>query len=152
MPPQWTKISARVKNLLLPNIAQRLEFYLTSYRHGTIPPRGWVTLDGSEILVYGGPAFDPNKRLFKITSENPPDTIQADTILASPDRQEFYEEILTYPDKPIEELLISPQIVTRGLLFVDRRVGKRRIISLLSRLEEHSFIRQMANLRQNEDK
>jgi hypothetical protein len=146
MSPQWTKISTRVKSLLLPNIAQRLEFYLTSYRHGTTPPRGWVTLDGSEILVYGGPAFDPNKKLLQANSLNP-----FDTILASPNRQEFYEELLSYPDKSVNDLLLSSQVVTRGLLFVDRRVGKRRIVSLSNRLEEHSFIRQMARLRQVND-
>jgi len=44
---------------------------------------------------------------------------------------------------PIEEALVSPSPLVRGLAVVDRRVGKRRLRKLAEQRDEHPFVQQL---------
>lgn len=95
----WNQIKKRLEEFICPELQGRVQFYITTYRReNEVVGRGWVTVDGEEIL--------------NIPSE---------------ERQQFYEALRDYPDSDIEKALGAADVVVRGLAMIDRRVGKRRL-------------------------
>ena len=130
---QWSKIKKLAEELICPALQGRVQFHLTSYRMDTDSHsspasqrgRGWITVDGAEVLNL--PGGDPGE------------------LFESP-RQDLYSALREYPRLAIDDALGSPNVVTRSLAMIDRRLGKRRLMKIDAE-NEHELVRTLHRLR-----
>lgn len=139
----WSQLRKQMKTFLCEPLVKRLDFHLTSYRIDRkqekldllgAPGRGWITLDGKEIVNFAQP--------------NPwgaSNQVEVDGVGL---RQDFYEVIRDYPQLSIEEALQSPNYLVQGFAVVDRRVGKKRLLRMNSE-QLHPFVKMMYELRRS---
>jgi hypothetical protein len=52
----------------------------------------------------------------------------------------FQAAVERYPDLPVDEALVSSNLVHRALAVLDRRLGKRRLGKLECRTDEHPLV------------
>ncbi len=130
----WSGIRKQVREKFAPSLQKRLDVHITSYHRDDRAPgvdhrhlgRGWVTLDGKEILGCSGKAA-PSGGM-------------------GGDRQELYEAVVEYLRLSIDSALTSESFIIRGLAMADGRLGKRRLRSL-DVTAEYPFVAELYRLR-----
>ena len=60
---RWSKLQGRFEQLLAPALRGRLKIHVTAYREtrGFDLGRGWITIDGDEVLSLQAPSFYDNR-------------------------------------------------------------------------------------------
>ena len=109
----WSKVKQRFEAMLAPALRGRVQVHLTSYERTSRfdVGRGWITLDGVEVVSVQVPSFYSNNIGF--------DTRTLD----------FGKALYSYPDLAIEAALASEDALISGLAFLDGRCGKRRLLA-----------------------
>ena len=121
---QWSKAQKKFELLLAPSLKNRLKVHITEYRNtsGFDLGRGWLTLNGDEIVSVMIPSFYSKNFYFRTNTLN------------------FGEAIIEYVNLNIQEIKKSQDELINGFIFLDRRIGKRYIKNInLSSL--HPFAR-----------
>jgi hypothetical protein len=129
----WTRLKKLSEGLLAPTLRGRAAYHLARYGPGLSGNmvRGWVTLDGHEILscstivqVRSGHALAGTWH-----SQDPAvaEALHRQGIFT---RDEFVEALEMCVAEPVEALLQARQPLVRALAQFDRRVGKRRLREL----------------------
>lgn len=108
---QWSQAQKRFELLLAPCLQNRIKVHITEYRNtsGFDIGRGWLTLDGNEIVSVMIPSFYSNNFTFRTDTLN------------------FGEAIVEYVNLNIQEIEKSQDELINGFMFLDRRIGKRFI-------------------------
>ena len=136
----WGKLRKNVKEFLCPALAKRLDFHITSYHRDNSDAdrrylgRGWITLDGEEILSFSGKAVH-----WAGATPNAADETTAD-------RQYLYEAIKLYPQLSLDHAFNSTSYIIQALALVDRRMGKNRLTKF-DISDRHPFVVRMYELR-----
>jgi len=149
---QFSIIKKRVEQLLVPSLQGRIAFHAAVYRIQDSPSRVWVTFDGEEIL--GADDFNFERevdRRYALQAaqlpEKPAGSLwqsdwfkQSHALSAEIERQvkqdgylenyEMQQDLLEYPNLAFEQALVHPHPFIRGIARLDRRLGKRRFLSL----------------------
>ena len=142
----WGQLRKQIREFLCPALAKRIDFHITSYHRDNrntdsdrrFLGRGWITLDGKEILTFSGKAVHwagPGSATPESEDQDNP-----------ADRQDLYEAVKVYPQTSIDDALGSASFVVRGIAMADRRLGKRRLAAIDVRTE-HPFVQMLHNLR-----
>jgi hypothetical protein len=145
---QWSKLKSRVKGLICPELRDRIDFHLTSYRESHDgADKVWITVDGKRVFsckhyprewaetaaFQSGLARDEIKSaLAKVEIHGPGD---------------FGDAIRSYLDMPVTDALKSPDPIVQAFAIVDRRVGKRTLASLDVSESEHTLVKTFYRLR-----
>ncbi|EZP58902.1 hypothetical protein [Exiguobacterium sp. RIT341] len=149
---QFSIIRKRVEQLLAPSLQGRIAFRATVYRIQDNPSRVWVTFDGEEIFGADDFRFEREvDRRYALRAaqlpEKPDGALwqsdwleQSHALSAGIERQvkqdgylenyEMQQDLLEYPNLAFEQALIHPHPFIRGIARLDRRLGKRRFLSL----------------------
>lgn len=149
---QFSIIKKRVEQLLSPSLQGRIAFHATVYRIQDSPSRVWVTFDGEEILGADDFRFEREvDRRYALRAaqlpEKPDGALwqsdwleQSHALSAEIERQvkqdgylenyEMQQDLLEYPNLAFEQALVHPHPFIRGIARLDRRLGKRRFLSL----------------------
>ncbi|WP_290774170.1 MULTISPECIES: hypothetical protein [unclassified Exiguobacterium] len=149
---QFSIIKKRVEQLLSPSLQGRIAFHAAVYRIQDSPSRVWVTFDGEEILGADDFHFEREvDRRYALQSaqlpEKPDGALwqsdwleQSHALSAEIERQvkqdgylenyEMQQDLLEYPNLAFEQALVHPHPFIRGIARLDRRLGKRRFLSL----------------------
>lgn len=149
---QFSIIKKRVEQLLSPSLQGRIAFHAAVYRIQDSPSRVWVTFDGEEILGADDFRFEREvDRRYALRAaqlpEKPDGALwqsdwleQSHALSAEIERQvkqdgylenyEMQQDLLEYPNLAFEQALIHPHPFIRGIARLDRRLGKRRFLSL----------------------
>ena len=108
---QWSQAQKRFELLVAPSLKNRLKVHITEYRNtsGFDLGRGWLTLDGDEIVSVMIPSFYSKNFFFRTDTLN------------------FEEAIIKYINLNIQEIKKSQDELINGFMFLDRRIGKRFI-------------------------
>ena len=143
----WSGLKKQVKQFICPELAGRIDFHITSYRRDSsviemqsslpgpsLPGRGWVTVDGVEILNLASVG-----RLVEDRDDLPTQT-------GVTNRQDLYEAIKQYAQLSIEEALDHDSFIIQGLAVVDRRLGKKRLAKI-EKDKLHPFVHTLYGLR-----
>ncbi len=111
---KWSKLQKRFQQLLAPALRGRLKIHVTSYRETMRFDigRGWITIDGEEVLSIQTPSFYDNRIMFE------------------PEALSLGRAVGVYLGMSLGEARLSPDPVVRGLAFLDRRLGKRSLVSV----------------------
>lgn len=149
---QFSIIKKRVEQLLAPSLQGRIAFHATVYRIQDNPSRVWMTFDGEEILGADDFRFEREvDRRYALRAaqlpEKPDGALwqsdwleQSHALSAEIERQvkqdgylenyEMQQDLLEYPNLAFEQALVHPHPFIRGIARLDRRLGKRRFLSL----------------------
>jgi hypothetical protein len=147
---QWSKLKSRIKSLIAPEVRDRIDFHVTSYRGSHDgADKVWITVDGRRIFsckhyprewaataaYQSGLSRDEIKpTLAKVEIHGPRD---------------FGNSIRSYLDMPIADALKSPDPIVRAFAIVDRRVGKRTLTKLALSQPEHTLVDAFYQLRRS---
>ena len=162
---QWSKLKTRAEAFFAPTIAGRVELRVTQYRNWRLPEgRAWITLDGKELhsfctlthwrersrLEHG--LRDAN-HVMSFTSDREgylEASRAADAILEKQglgSQSDFMAALYSYLDMTVTDALASEQLVHRALAVLDRRLGKRRLVALELRTDEHPLVKRLLAFR-----
>ena len=145
---QWSKLKSRVKGLICPELRDRIDFHLTSYRESHDgADKVWITVDGGRVFsckhyprewaeaeaYYGGLRGEQVKDFLKAQEIHGPD--------------DFGNAMRAYLDMPIGEALKSSDPLVKAFALVDRRVGKRTLEGLEISDTEHTLVKAFYDLR-----
>src|SRR5258708_888727 len=106
---KWSKMRVRLRELLAPSLRDRVDFHLTTHRHGSSGARTWITFDG-EVLTTVARSFFRWGQLDGLPPEG-----------------DLSDSLYWYLDVSFERVLASPNQFARGVAMLDRRLGKRRL-------------------------
>ena len=146
---QWSKLKTRIKALICPELRERLDFHITSYResHDGVE-KAWITLDGEKIFNCGHYHYEFTFADGYYRGMRGPEL--KDWL----DGQEVHSpkymvgSLRAYLDISIEEALESKNPFIKGLAIIDRRVGKRTIGKIDLEDLEHLLVKRFFELRQ----
>lgn len=149
---QFSIIKKRVEQLLAPSLQGRIAFHAAVYRIQDSPSRVWMTFDGEEILGADDFHFEREvDRRYTLRAAQLPEKPagllwqsdwlkQSHALSAEIERQvkqdgylenyEIQQDLLQYPNLAFEQALVHPHPFIRGIARLDRRLGKRRFLSL----------------------
>lgn len=127
---QWSKAKKKFESLLAPCFQNTLKVHLTKYRKtkNFDLGKGWITCDRQTIVSVMIPSFYSNNFSFRTDTMN------------------FGEAVISYVNMSIQEIKESQDELINGLMFLDRRIGKRFINNIDSN-SLHSFTRITYKLR-----
>jgi hypothetical protein len=127
---KWSKLQERFEQFLAPTLRGRLKIHVTSYREtmGFDVGRGWITLDGEEVLAVQTPSFYDNRIRFET------ETLSLGRAVGA------------YVGMSLGAARSSPDPVVRGLAFLDRRLGKRSLGSV-NKDRLHAFEKALYEIR-----
>ena len=145
---QWSKLKSRIKHLISPELQERIDFHVTSYRklHDGAD-KVWIVIDGVRVFSCNyyhseratADAFFSGLRGEQIKSYLDEREIQTP--------RDFGKAMRQYLDMPIADALISSSPLVRAFAIVDRRVGKRALAKLKIPDSEHTLVKAFYELR-----
>ncbi|HEX8577633.1 MAG TPA: hypothetical protein VF677_15205 [Flavobacterium sp.] len=157
----WSKIKKNVENKFSKKLNKKIQLYITSY--GTdydisdLFSRGWITVDGKEVVNFSTPesfylngsdyhfATPTNCAVSKETEFNERNSDKLS------EKGEFSKFDLShccyaYLDLNIDEAINHKSPIINMLAILDKRLGKRRLLKLNEK-EHHPLVRYFLNLR-----
>lgn len=128
---QWSKLKARVKKRICPELRDRVDFHLTSYRRShDDADKVWITIDGETILKMKYYVH------YKAYLEGYFCGLGREAILSLLREFEIFEPkdfgnaMRSYLDLPIHDALASTNPLIKAFAIIDGRVGKRTLMKL----------------------
>lgn len=156
---QWSKLKARLKAQICPELKGRIDFHVTRYREATdYGTEAWITFDGKKIFGAGHyhrfvpECIEWHRR--GIGSMTVTDAkIQYQEIREMLDEREIHDTeqlvsaMRSYLDMSVGDALKSDNPFTKSLAIIDRRVGRRTIERLEIDESEHSLVKMFYEIR-----
>jgi len=145
---QWSKLKSRIKSLIVPELRERIDFHLTSYRESHDgADKVWIEIDGARVFdcKYYLSERATAYAYFDGLSGNEIKSALVDAGIHSP--QDFGCAMRAYLDMPVDEALKSSDPIVRAFAIVDRRVGKRTLARLDLASCDHALIKAFHDLR-----
>lgn len=163
---KWSQLKTRVEALFADAVKGRVALRTTRYRkaHDTMG-RAWITLDGAEIVNMCSYAEEiahwrearrlqqetgctdylnpEHKAGYYAAFDEAKETLRRSGVFSP---HEFHQALFDYLNLPVEQILASPDPVTRAIGMLDRRVGLRRLASV-DVAHEHPLVRRLHEFR-----
>jgi hypothetical protein len=145
---QWSKLKSRVKDRICPELRDRVDFHLTSYRRAhDDADKVWITIDGESILhmkyytrlraVYEGISCGLDWGAIE--------PLLSELEIFEP--KDFGKAMRSYLDLPISDALASTNSLIKAFAIIDRRVGKRTLAKLEISEADSRLVRTFYSLR-----
>jgi hypothetical protein len=145
---QWSKLKARVKERICPELRDRVDFHLTSYRrsHDDVD-KVWITIDGEPLLkMKHYTHLRASYEAYACGLEGDAiSSLLAELEIFHP--QAFGSAMRSYLDLPISDALASTNPLIKAFAIIDRRVGKRTLTKLDISEADSTLIRAFYSLR-----
>jgi hypothetical protein len=145
---QWSKLKSRVKDFIHPELRDRIDFYLTSYRESHDgADKVWITVDGRRVFSCRhyprewaeAEAFNNGLRGERVKS-----ILRQQEIHGPAD---FGNAMRDYLGKSIKDALVSLDPLIRAFALVDRRVGTRALAKIQIAASDHTLVKAFYELR-----
>jgi hypothetical protein len=148
---QWSKLKSRVKALIHPELRNRIDFHLTSYRESHDgADKVWITVDGRRVFSckhYARVRAEAEAARAGLRGRQIDDALK-DTEVHGP--EDFGDAMRAYLDMPIREALQCSDPLVKAFALVDRRVGRRAIQTLETADTEHTLVKTFYRLRRGD--
>lgn len=146
---QWSKLKTRVKDFIHPELKDRIDFHLTSYRKSHDgADKIWITIDGEKVFSCKHYAYEFGEgELFWFQGKT---YEEAEAILRENEIHrpaDFGNAMRNYFDLPIAEALKSANPFIRAFAIVDSRTGKRALEKQDIGDSEHTLVKAFYDLR-----
>jgi hypothetical protein len=145
---QWSKLKARLKDRICPELQARVDFHLTSYRGSHDgADKVWICVDGEQIFSCKhypyqraeADAYWAGLRGREVKA------VLGEIEIHSP--ADFGEAMRNYLDLSIGKALESHDPLIKAFAIIDRRLGKRALARLEISDSEHSLVKAFYALR-----
>ena len=148
--PSWSGIRKKLEeNYLCHALRGRIQYFVTRYResHDSDEGRVAILLDGKEILQSNSFDFGDNyyRKWHELQKNASSENLDISNIFFHAcegavtegciDPTRFYDAFYIYDNQSIEESLASSNALVRIFALLDRRVGKRRLLTLADKME-----------------
>jgi len=162
----WSKLKKNIENNFADALNGRVKLYTTTYGSNydvqDLYNRGWITVDGIEVVNFSTPeAFFMYRRDLNATT---PTNCPANTAIKQPvdrtperltEKGEFSKYDLTFSCSAFLNMAIGDAMehespIIQMLAVLDKRLGKRRL-TLLDEKELHPLVRYFLDLRLETD-
>ena len=163
----WSQLKKQLHGLMTPDLRDRVGIHFTRYRqaHDEDYGRGWITLDGEQLLdasdfrylfaendeatISEARAAFPGSQAWSdhsgtVTSRSVRHLLGTRGVYS---RGGFFDLLYEYIHSPINQSLASPYPLVRALALLDRRVGRRTLERLVVTETEHPLIHRFYALR-----
>jgi hypothetical protein len=145
---QWSKLKSRVKSLICPELRDRIDFHLASYRESHDgADKVWITVDGRRVFSckhYPYEWAEAEAYHTGLRGAQVKDFMEGKEIHRPKD---FGDAMRAYLDMPVNEALESADPLVRAFALVDRRVGRRTLERLEILGSEHMLVKAFFELR-----
>ena len=139
---QWSKLKRRVKDRICPELRDRVDFHLTSYRRSHDgADKVWISVDGDQIFSckhYQYERAEANAYWAGLRGSEVKPALREVEIHSPAD---FGEAMRSYLDLSIRKALESADPLVKAFAIIDRRLGKRVVAKLQISDTEHSLVR-----------
>lgn len=145
---QWSKLKTKVKSFICPELKDRINFYVTSYRESHDgADKVWITIDGEKVFECKHYPYErvEAEAYYSGLRKEQVKSLLTDKELHRP--KDFGDAMRTYIELPIEEALDSSDPLIEAFAVIDRRVGKRTLGKLEISISEHSLVKTFYELR-----
>ncbi len=145
---QWSKLKTRIKSMICPELKDRVDFYVTSYRESHDgADKVWITVDGERIFdcKHYPHQWAEAEAYYNGLRREQVRTLLRNQEIHSP--RNFGEAMRTYLDLPVRDASQSPDPLVKAFALIDRRVGKRMFEKLEISESEHSLVKTFHQLR-----
>jgi hypothetical protein len=145
---QWSKLKTRIRLRIHPELRERIDLHLTSYRRSHDgADKVWITIDGVRVfsakhyqyyraehweLVEGSGIEGARHNLAKREIHGP---------------NGFGDSMREYLDIPVAEALASDDTLIRAFAIIDRRAGKRSLAKMEIFSTDHKLVKAFYQLR-----
>ncbi len=160
----WSKLKKSMEERIAPSLDGRVGLHATRYREGyAYEGRWWITVDGRR--VFGGYTRRGGGEYWEVSTEigdaasggGAPDApplhaVEREDLRGRNAAEHFTTTLAGYLDLSIDAALGSDDPLVRALAMIDRRVGKRRLKSMLLGEGEHPLVRAMLELRREAER
>lgn len=145
---QWSKLKARVKERICPELRDRVDFHLTSYRrsHDDVD-KVWITIDGETVFKakhYAYAKASAEAFYCGLSGAAIKSMLREVEVF---DPADFGNAMRSYLDLPIAKALVSTDPLIKAFAIIDRRVGKRTLLKLELSASESPLILAFYSLR-----
>ena len=145
---QWSKLKSRIKDFSHPELKDRVDFHLTSYRESHDgADKVWILIDGEKVFDFSYYPYEFAEADFYhrgLNAEQAKNLLEANEIHRPKD---FGDAMREYLDLPIGKALKSSNPIIKAFAVIDRRAGKRAIAKNEISDSEHSLVRTFCELR-----
>jgi hypothetical protein len=139
---QWSKLKSRVKDFIRPELRERIDFHLTSYREShDEADKVWFTVDGRRVFCC---KHYPHRRAEEyayhcgLRGESLEAFLREEELFHPKD---FGDAMRAYLDMHVRDALASTDPFIKAFAMVDRRVGRRTFAKLRLSESEHELVR-----------
>ena len=145
---QWSKLKARVKERICPELRDRVDFHLTSYRRShDDADKVWITIDGETIFRVKHYAYERARAEAVQCGLSGPEIKPALREIEVFNPADFGNAMRSYLDLPIGDALASTNPLIKAFAIIDRRVGKRTLLKLELNASDSALILAFFSLR-----
>ena len=147
---QWSKLKSRVKSLIAPELRDRIDFHLTSYRAS---PDGadkvWITIDGKRVFTCKHYQAEWASYLAyrRGLHREEVQSVMRKAQIHSP--VDFGNAMRLYLTIPVTVALSSDDPLIQAFAIVDRRIGKRTFAKLDLSDCKHALVKAFYKLRRD---
>lgn len=120
----WSKNKKRLKELMCDSLKNRVAFHCVAYRNQDGMGRCYITVDKKEVLNM----CDIKSKVYQM----PVKTLVSENI----SQIQFFDMLHRYLNHSIEESMKSDEIITKILVLLDKRIGKRTLLSMNSEIAQ----------------
>jgi hypothetical protein len=145
---QWSKLKARVKDLICPELRDRIDFHVTSYRKShDEADKIWITVDGRRVFDckhythYRAACY---AHFCGLRGDSVESALREVEIFHP---QDFGDAMRAYLDMPIRDALKSSDPFIKAFALLDRRLGKGALRKLEISDSEHALVKAFYELR-----
>src|SRR5262245_3081630 len=119
---QWSKLKSRVKDRICPELRDRIDFHLTSYRRShDDADKVWVTVDGETIFKIKYFAYQKAAAEAFYSGLRGPAITSSLREIEVFEPKDFGDAMRSYLDLPIQDALNSSHPLIKAFAIVDRR-------------------------------
>jgi hypothetical protein len=145
---QWSKLKSRIRDFICPELKDRINFHLTSYRESHDgADKVWILVDGEKIFSFSHYPYEWAEAEFYHKGL---DTGQVREVLQTNEihrPKDFGDAMREYLDLPISEALESSNPIIKAFALIDRRTGKRTVEKIDISDSEHTLVKTFYELR-----
>ncbi|SRR6266567_4242924 len=145
---QWSKLKSRVKDLMAPELRDRIDFHLTSYRASHDgADKVWITIDGKRVFDCKHYAYEwaSGAAYNSGVQGDPVKSVLRDVGIHGP--KDFGNAMRNYLGMSVDEALKSSDPLVQAFAIVDRRLGKRSLAKLDLSDCKHTLVNAFYELR-----
>ena len=145
---QWSKLKSRVKDLICPELRDRIDFHLTSYRSSHDgADKVWITIDGKQIFNCKHYPYERAEFAAHLSGLHDDEAKSALRAVEIHSPGDFGDAMRSYLDMSVGDALQSPDPIVRAFAIVDRRVGKRALAKVDVSDCQHTLVNAFYQLR-----